>query len=144
MNSFGMPHLMASIIEWLVSYAGGIQPGDMGFHRISIRPFPGRGLHWVRASYTSIHGEIGVCWKQMNDGAFSMQVVIPPNTQAAVSLPRRGARPVVIYESGMPIWSKGALKRKVAGNSSAKEEAEYVSLEVGSGAYNFVSVPVNL
>ena len=36
----------------------GIDMAEPGFQRIIIRPQPGEGVDWVKASYRSIHGTI--------------------------------------------------------------------------------------
>ena len=137
MNSFGMPHLMASVVEWMMSDVGGIQSDGAGFKRISVKPYPGEGLNWADASYRSINGKIAVKWNKLKDSAVTMQVVIPTNTEATISVPKNGMKAVVVYEGGVRVWSKKIFLGKVAGLSDAKEDSDYVSFIAGSGSYDF-------
>ena len=136
MNSFSMPDLMASVGEWLFSYVGGIGQQGEGFKNIVIKPYIGAGLTWARASYDSIHGTIAVRWEK-SGGALVMDVTIPANTSATVSLPGGGTGPFTIQESGKPVWSNGAYISGVAGISGASVNGDRVELQVGSGTYSF-------
>jgi alpha-L-rhamnosidase len=143
MNSFGMPHLMASVVEWLMSYAAGIQSSGLGGKRIAVKPYPSEGLTWLHTSYKSINGNIAVKWTRMNGGAFTMQVSIPPNTKGTISVPKNGAKSVVVYESGKLVWSKNTLVGKIPGIATAIEDADYVNFQVGSGSYEFTTLALN-
>ena len=111
MNSFSMPDLMASVGEWLFHYVGGIGQQGEGFRNIVIKPYIGTGLTWARASYDSIHGTIAVRWEK-SGGALVMDVTIPANTSATVSLPGSGTGPLTIKESGKTVWSKRSLRQR--------------------------------
>jgi len=136
MNSFGMPHLMASVGEWLFHYVGGIGQQGEGFKNIVIKPYIGAGLTWARASYDSIHGTIAVRWEQ-SKGALVVDVTIPANTSATVSLPGSGTGPLTIKESGKTVWSKGACLSGVPGISGASANGDRVEFQVASGNYRF-------
>ena len=140
MNSFSMPDLMASVIEWLMADVTGIKPKDAGFKEIVIKPYPGVGLRWAEASYKSVNGTIGVNWKKSEDGSLSMQVTIPPNTKANISVPKNGMDAGLIMESGQTIWSKRNIQAKIAGITAAGEDSDYVNFDVGSGIYDFTVV----
>ena len=136
MNSFSMPDLMASVGEWLFHYVAGIGQQGEGFKNIVIKPYIGAGLTWARASYDSIHGTIAVRWEK-SGGALVMDVTIPANTCATVSLPGSGTGPITIKESGKTVWTKGAYIRGVRGISGAGVNADRVDLQVASGRYSF-------
>jgi alpha-L-rhamnosidase len=136
MNSFSMPDLMASVGEWLFHYVGGIGQQGEGFKNIVIKPYIGAGLTWVRASYDSIHGTITVRWEK-SGGALVVNVILPANTCATVSLPGSGTGPVTIKESGKTVWTKGAYIKGVQGISGAGVNADRVDLQVASGRYSF-------
>jgi alpha-L-rhamnosidase len=141
MNSFGMPHLMASIVEWLMAYAGGLQSDGVGFKRIAVKPYPGPGLGWAEATYQSIHGKIAVKWTRLSDGALTLRVAIPPNTQATIGVPKDGRTAVAVAEGGVSIWAKQTFRGQAAGIASASEDATHVNFQVASGQYEFRAVP---
>jgi len=136
MNSFSMPDLMASVGEWLFHYVGGIGQQGEGFRNIVIKPYIGAGLTWARASYDSIHGTIAVRWEK-SGGALVMDVTIPANTSATVSLPGSGTGSLTIKESGKTVWTKGAYIKGGPGISGASVNADRVEFQVASGSYRF-------
>ena len=136
MNSFSMPDLMASIGEWLFHYVGGIGQEGVGFRNIVIKPYIGSGLTWARVSYDSMHGTIAVRWEK-NGGTLVVNVTIPANTSATVSLSGSGTGPFTITESGKPVWSDGAYVGGVVGISGASAKRERIDVAVGSGTYSF-------
>ncbi len=134
MNSFSMPDLMASVGEWLFHYVGGIGQQGEGFKNIVIKPYIGAGLTWAKVSYDSIHGTIAVRWEK-SVGALVVDVTIPANTSATVSLPGTGSS--TIKESGAKVWSNGTYINGVAGISGASANRDRVDVAVGSGTYSF-------
>ncbi len=136
MNSFSMPDLMASVGEWLFHYVGGIGQQGEGFKDIIIKPYIGTGLTWARASYDSIHGTIAVRWEQ-SKGALVVDVTIPANTSATVSLPGSVTGPLTIKESGKTVWTKGTYIKGVEGISGASANGDRVEVQVASGSYRF-------
>jgi alpha-L-rhamnosidase len=137
MNSFGMPHLMASVVEWMMSYVGGIQTDDAGFQKILIKPYIGAGLTFARTSYDSIRGTIAVRWEK-SAGVLVVDVTIPPSSSATVSIPGSGTGNVTIQESGKTIWSDGTYINGIPGISGASVNADRVEVQVGSGTYRFL------
>ena len=131
-----MPDLMASVGEWLFHYVGGIGQQGEGFRNIVIKPYIGAGLTWARASYDSIHGTIAVRWEK-SGGALVMDVTIPANTSATVSLPGSGTGSLTIKESGKTVWTKGAYIKGGPGISGASVNADRVEFQVASGSYRF-------
>jgi len=57
MNSFNH-YSLGSVGQWLFGDVAGINldPASAGFERIVIRPYPGGGLKYAKASYNSICG----------------------------------------------------------------------------------------
>jgi alpha-L-rhamnosidase len=137
MNSFSMPDLMASIIEWLMADVGGIKSEGAGFKEILIKPYLGEGLSRAEATYKSINGTIAVNWKKSEDASLNMQVTIPPNTKAIISVPKNGMEAVLIKEGGQIVWSKRNMQTTVAGIDEANEDSDYVNFNVDSGVYDF-------
>ncbi|MDP0501139.1 MAG: family 78 glycoside hydrolase catalytic domain [Verrucomicrobiota bacterium JB022] len=87
MNSFNH-YSLGSIGEWLYRYVAGIEvdPTKPGFQHFRLRPFPGKGLDYAKASYRTMHGEVASSWKQEGT-SFNWEITIPANTEAEVSIP---------------------------------------------------------
>ena len=99
----GLNHLgMNSVFGWLMAYVAGIRPDPdgPGYKHFFIAPKMGGGVTWVRSSYDSVRGKIVSDWN-IDNGLFSLRVVVPPNTTATITLPARIASEVT--ESGKPI-----------------------------------------
>lgn len=69
----------------------GIRPDheSRGFKRFIIEPHPGKGLTQAQASYRSLNGLIESAWS-VEANAFTLDVTVPPNTTAIVSVPSGG------------------------------------------------------
>jgi alpha-L-rhamnosidase len=81
---------LGTVGEWLYRHAAGIQldPDNPGFRHFFIRPVPDKRLTFVKSEYESINGKIAVEWKfTPADKTFRLQVKIPANTTATVTLP---------------------------------------------------------
>jgi alpha-L-rhamnosidase len=121
MNSFNH-YSLGSVGEWMYRYLAGIEPdpASPGFRRIRIAPRPCPGLPEVRGSYHSEYGLISTHLR-CDEGRreLTLQVAIPVNTTAIVSLPGEA--------------------REVSGDAAAvgltPGERTY---EIGSGTYGFV------
>ena len=83
-----------------------------------------------------MHGTIAVRWEK-NGGTLVVNVTIPANTSATVSLSGSGTGPFTITESGKPVWSDGAYVGGVVGISGASAKRERIDVAVGSGTYSF-------
>lgn len=128
MNSFNH-YSLGSCGEYLFGGIGGIQPASPGFKSIHIEPVVRDGLTWANTSYDSIHGKIATAWKR--DGSkFHLEVVIPANTTATVSLPANDL--ASITENGKPVEKSEGVKFVSAANGKA-------TYEIGSGTYRFAS-----
>lgn len=87
MNSFNH-YSLGSVGEWLFRHVAGIEldPDEPGFQRFVLRPFPGAGLDFARATHHTMHGEIVSHWRR--EGArLTWNVRVPANTQASVYIP---------------------------------------------------------
>ena len=87
MNSFNH-YSFGAVGEWMYGTIAGILPDDEfpGWKQFLIRPEPGGGLTWAKATYLSPQGTIGSDWK-LQGGTFTLTVTIPVNARAAVRLP---------------------------------------------------------
>jgi alpha-L-rhamnosidase len=126
MNSFNH-YSLGSCGEWLFSTLAGIDADAPGFKHIVIRPHPGGGITWARASYESIQGRIATAWK-LEGAHFILEVTIPPNTAATIFVPSRDA--AAVQEGGQPALAAKGLK-------FLRMEAGCALFEAGSGSYSF-------
>ncbi|MDF2439539.1 MAG: alpha-L-rhamnosidase [Abditibacteriota bacterium] len=126
MNSFNH-YALGSVGEWLFDTVAGIDRAEPGFKRISIRPRPGGGLSFARATYDSIRGRIESGWK-IENGTLTLDVVVPANTTATVWVPT--SAPNTVLESGKAAATANGVK-------FVRAEAGTAVFEVGSGTYHF-------
>jgi alpha-L-rhamnosidase len=127
MNSFNH-YAFGSVGRWLFDTVAGIDTDGAGYKRIIIRPRPG-AITSARASYDSIHGIIISDWR-LDNGTFTLNVTIPPNTTATVYVP--AADRTSVTESGVPV-------AKAEGVHFLFTKGNVTVFTVGSGSYHFVS-----
>ena len=129
MNSFNH-YAYGAVGAWLYNTVAGIDidPERPGYKHVLVRPQPGGGLTQVRASLNTMYGTVASAW-ETRDGQFTLEVTVPPNASATVSLP--GAILERVTESGTPLG-------KAAGISGTRQAGDTVVVEIGSGRYRFV------
>jgi alpha-L-rhamnosidase len=128
MNSFNH-YAFGSIGRWLFGSVAGIDTDGPGYKRVIIKPMPGGGLDYAKASYKSINGKIVSDWRIDGD-IFTLNVAIPANTTAIVYVPASDIESVT--EGGKPAANAEAV-------SFFRIENGRVVIAVGSGNYRFVS-----
>ena len=92
--------------------------------------------HWRLSG--SRHGQAGGAGGKRSDVSFALDVSVPVNARARVSLPTLGLEQVSVSEGGEAVWQDGAFRAGPDGITAARARAGYIDLEVGSGAYRFV------
>jgi alpha-L-rhamnosidase len=109
---------------------GGIELDEdhPGWSRFAIHPRAGSGVTSVHAEQATIRGRIVSAWSRAN-GAFELEVAIPANTSATVTIPAKDA--AAITEGGRPI-QEAAPNVKVV----TVKDGE-ATLEVRAGRYKF-------
>jgi alpha-L-rhamnosidase len=87
MNSFNH-YAYGAVGNWLYTVVAGIRldPEYPGYKHFFLHPQPGGGLTHARAELDSLYGKILSDWRIEND-EFIWKIVIPPNTNATVTLP---------------------------------------------------------
>ncbi len=128
MNSFNH-YSLGSCGEYLFGGVGGIRPASPGFKTIQIEPAVGKGLTWASTRYDSVHGPIVTSWK-LKGKKLSLEVSIPANTTATISVPARNLAGVT--EDGKPAQKAEDLK-------FLSQDGSSVTFEAGSGNYHFSS-----
>ena len=129
MNSFNH-YAYGAIGNWLYGVVAGLDadPEEPGYKHLRIQPQPGGGLTHARATLETMYGPAASGW-EFADGQFRLDVTVPPNTHATVTLPHAALAQVT--ESGRPVAAADGVTR-------AAQEGESVIVEVGSGRYRFV------
>jgi alpha-L-rhamnosidase len=124
---------------WFYQGLAGIRPeaSAPGFKKIIIAPAVVGDLTWVKCGYDSSHGRIVSNWRRDGD-TLSMEVTIPANTTAMVSLPGNATAPSTIQESGKTVWSNSTYVGGIPGITGASVKADRVDIAIGSGTYNFL------
>lgn len=72
--------------DWLYRRVAGIEPICGGYREFRIRPVPGGGLTYAKASILTPYGEACSEW-EMRDGLFVLSVQIPVSTTCYLTLP---------------------------------------------------------
>ncbi len=137
MNSHN--HIMfGSIDAWFYKVLAGINidPAGPGFRKVIIRPHIVGDLNYVSASIKTTRGILSSSWKK-SDHSLALNISLPVNTQAKVSVPKMKLGNVTIKESGKAVWENSSYIEGIAGITGASEDEEYVTFEVGSGLYSF-------
>ncbi len=131
MNSFNH-YSLGSVGEWLYASVAGIDtdPAQPGFKRLIVRPQPGAGLSWCRASYDSLHGTIATAW-QREGSRFALNVTVPPNTTATV---------FVRTDFADSVTEGGKAAGEAEGVRFLRYADGYAAYEVPSGNYRFASL----
>ena len=124
MNSFNH-YAYGAVGDWMYEVVAGIDidPAAPGYKHIFIRPQPGGGFTFARASHETMYGKVSSDW-QVKDGQFNLAIEIPANTRATVRLPKAALEKVT--EGG-----------KAPTNVRSRQDGSDVVVEVGSGKYLF-------
>jgi alpha-L-rhamnosidase len=107
-----------------------------GYSQIGIKPHVLGDLTYASASIKTVRGIISSGWKK-TDNSLTLDVTIPVNATASVSVPLIGLKNATITEGGKVVWKDGAYVEGVAGINVGKLETGYVTFDTGSGEYNF-------
>tara|TARA_B110000037_G_scaffold222822_1_gene299785 strand:- start:10108 stop:13512 length:3405 start_codon:yes stop_codon:yes gene_type:complete len=136
--------MLAGVNEFFYRYIAGIQGPNFygsenmkpGYREFRIKPYLLGELTSARASVKTVRGEISSSWK-LTEGIFKLDVQIPVNTKAQVSIPKLGKKSIAIYEGGKTVWSNNKFNKGNKGITEGMNGKEYVVLTVGSGNYSF-------
>jgi alpha-L-rhamnosidase len=98
MTSFNH-YALGAVADWMHRTIGGLTPAEPGYHRMEIYPRPGGGLTHAQTRHITPYGLAASSWK-IENGKFDLNVIIPPNTTALITLPN-GAP----HEVGSGTWN---------------------------------------
>jgi alpha-L-rhamnosidase len=110
-NPSGMTSLnhyaLGAVCSWMHRVVGGIQAAEPGYRRLLIAPQPGGGLTHASARHMTVHGEVAVTWR-IEEGGMTVDVTVPPGTEALVRLPLHPEAAEVTVEAGTHSWRYSA------------------------------------
>ncbi|WP_282055846.1 family 78 glycoside hydrolase catalytic domain [Maribacter luteus] len=117
------------VASWMTKSLAGIRPDPLspGFQSFIIQPILAGDLSFVEGSTTSLYGEISSRWER-NDKQFTLNVSIPPNSQATVYIPTNNLKSIT--ENG-----KAMKKSEVV--TFLRFENEHAVYKVEAGKYQF-------
>jgi alpha-L-rhamnosidase len=132
MNSFNH-YAYGAVGQWMYATVAGIDldPDEPAYKHVLIRPEPGGGLTHARAELLTMYGPVVSAWKLDGD-TFTLDVTVPANTRATVTLPT--SDPGKVTENGKSL-------NQAEGVSNVRIENGKVCCETGAGRYSFVVKP---
>jgi len=107
MTSFNH-YALGAVADWMHRSIAGLAAAEPGYRRLEIQPRPGGKLTQATARHLTPYGPAESTWK-ISEGTFTLDVVVPPNTRARVTLPGTQADPVEVG-SGSYHWSYAYTK----------------------------------
>ncbi|KPK77545.1 MAG: alpha-L-rhamnosidase [Phycisphaerae bacterium SM23_30] len=128
MNSFNH-YAYGAIGAWLYQVVAGIDidESNPGYKHTLLRPHPGGGLTYARASHHSMYGKIESSWEIVEEN-FQLMVETPPNTYATAVLP---------YAKLDEVRESGKFLENAPGIKQFYQESDSVIVKLGSGRYQF-------
>lgn len=99
---------------------------------MAIRPSVVGGVPDVDAEVETLSGMVAAAW-QREERAFAMQVTVPVNTRAEVSVPKVGQGAVAVCEGEEPVWEEGVYRPGVAGIDTGEENGDAITVQVLPG-----------
>ena len=128
--------LLGSVQKFFYRDLAGIRATAPGFREVAIEPQVVGDLAWAQARVRTIRGEIGVHWRR-RDNAFELDLTIPGNITAHLTLPKLGMTQVEVTEAGRRIWHSGTPDATVPGIGDMVGSVGSITLRAGSGNYRF-------
>ena len=115
--------LLGSVEKFFYRDLAGIRATAPGFREVAIAPQVVGDLEWAQAQVRTVRGEIAVHWRS-SEGGFELDLTIPGNVTADVSLPKRGLAEVRVTEGERRIWDSGTPIATVPGIGDIAESAD--------------------
>ena len=85
MTSFNH-YAYGAVADWLHRTVAGLAPASPGYRTLRVAPRPGPGITSASATHETPYGTASVAWTVEGD-AFTLELVVPANSTAQVSLP---------------------------------------------------------
>ncbi|NJX14290.1 alpha-L-rhamnosidase [Tamlana crocina] len=126
MNSLNH-YAYGAIGQWMYERIAGIAALEPGYKKIRIAPVPNINfLNAASASVNTPYGKASSSWKIEHD-SFYLDIIIPPNTTALVSIPTTNSNDVDINGE------------KISKNEIKNQKEDLLIIEVSAGKYNINS-----
>jgi len=87
MNSLNH-YAYGSIGDWMYTRLAGLRLLEPGYKKFAVAPRFIKGITWVKLRFESVYGTIRADWR-CEDGKITVDVTVPANTTALVTLPER-------------------------------------------------------
>jgi alpha-L-rhamnosidase len=110
MTSFNH-YALGAVADWMHRSVAGLAPAAPGYRHVTVHPLPCAGLTRAAARHHTPYGDASVAW-QCENGRFTLEVTIPPGTQATVHVP--GGHTVEVGH-GTHSWTVADLSTDVRG-----------------------------
>ncbi|MDW8382898.1 MAG: family 78 glycoside hydrolase catalytic domain [Verrucomicrobiota bacterium] len=125
--------MLGHVQQWFLHHLAGLRPDPLhpGGSRWLIEPQPVGTVTWARAEHRSPRGWLRIHWQQ-SPRRFVLNLEIPPNVTAEVSLP--GPFSESVTESGRPATQSPGVR-------PLPSVRDRVRFELPSGVYQFQSFP---
>ncbi len=109
----------------------GVRPTGPGFSTFAVAP-PPVGLDWALGSVPTPRGTVSVAWRRPtgHDPRFSVDVEVPPNSAAVLTIPARRAESIT--DGGRPAHRVAGVRLVGTGDGLAR-------LDLGAGTYRIRS-----
>jgi alpha-L-rhamnosidase len=119
MTSFNH-YALGAVADWMHRILAGLAPAAPGYRRLRVAPRPGGHLSSAAATHESPYGRAEVAWT-LDGETFTLDVNVPPNADAEISLPD-GSAPVEVGSGQHCFTCAIAMRTPVA-----KAEPPYVA-----------------
>lgn len=132
--------MLGSLSAWFYRALGGINlgPDGEGYRHIVVDPNMVEDLDWTSASIETVRGQVSCSWRK-KAGSISMEVTIPPNSDATIVVPEQEEMTTVsVHEGDHTVWQDGKFVPGDPGITAAKEGSHAIEFSVGSGYYHFL------
>jgi alpha-L-rhamnosidase len=132
--------MLGSLGAWFYRALGGINlgPDGEGYRHIVVDPNMVEDLDWTSASIETVRGQVSCSWKKKS-GSISMEVTIPPNSDATIVVPEQEEMTTVsVREGDHTVWQDGKFVPGDPGITAAKAASHAIEFSVGSGYYHFL------
>ena len=138
-RSRGHAYLGGSLDAYFYRTLAGIVPTQPGYETFTVKPHVKNTLTNVAAVVNSVRGVVSSSWSKPGRDHFIMNVQVPVNAKATVSIPTLGlgTTNIIITESGTVIWAQGKASGRVTGVDFKEARGGYLVWDVGSGNYSF-------
>lgn len=138
MNSYNHHMFGGGPGAWMVKGAAGISPAQPGYEQILIRPEVVGDLTSGNGSIATPKGQVSTSWTKVSSTRFTLNVTIPANSKAIVSIPMLSGKSAQITEGGVTIYKDGFVTGRNGIKSLQSVANGRIAFNVGSGTYSFV------